>query len=401
MTDEELRDRLGAWARLIEAAPAPDIEVIRRRARRRLRRAAWTAAACAAALALAVSVVVPRLIAGTGAPADSGVPATGWHPAGPLAEPDAGPASAPYLVVLDIQRTGSPAVVYRVSASEPRPRPIATVPLPRPGVTMTDVAGAADDRTFVLVGTSFSGRSLVTRYYELQLGPDGRPGRLVTLRLAVPGPPPGGLGIAAISPDGTRLAVAAQTGGPATLVVLSLATGAVRTWTAPGRAAQLGSMSWDGSRRLAFLWTAAGSDHPELRLLDTSSGGSRLMTSSRLLIPATVRFGGYSGLAYAPVTAGGQAVFALMPEPLRPPAGPGSRLAVVAFSAGTGQPIRVIARAAQSGMGSYCGVVWADRSGRQLVTSCGYHLGSTKNGTFTLWSGRSFWYSLRGVPFAW
>ena len=66
MTDEELRDRLGTWARPIEAAPAPDMEVIRRRARRRLRRAAWTAAACAAVLALAVAVAVPQLMAGRG-----------------------------------------------------------------------------------------------------------------------------------------------------------------------------------------------------------------------------------------------------------------------------------------------------------------------------------------------
>ncbi|HUZ51730.1 MAG TPA: hypothetical protein VMU94_04295 [Streptosporangiaceae bacterium] len=80
------------------------------------------------------------------------------------------------------------------------------------------------------------------------------------------------------------------------------------------------------------------------------------MTSSRLLIPATVRLGGFSGLADPPITAAGMAVFALkpeplMPEPLRPPAGPGSLLAVVAFS--------------------------------------------------TRWSGRSIWYSLKDVPFAW
>ena len=401
MTDEELRDRLGAWARPIEAAPAPDMEVIRRRSRRRIRRVTAAAAACTAALVLAVTVAVPRLTAGPGSPPDSGTLAPGWHPAGPLASPDAGPASAPYLVVLDLQRTGSPAVVYRLSASQPRPRLIATVPLPRPGVTMTGVVGAADDRTFVLVGTSSSGRSPATRYYELRLGSDGRPGRLAALRLSVPGPPQGGLGMVAVSPDGTRLAVAAQTGGPARIVVISLATGAIRTWVAPVRAAQLGSMSWDGSRRLAFLWTAAGGDHPGLRLLDTASGGSSLMTSSQPLISPAVRFRGFSGLANAPVTAAGLTVLALMPEPLRPPAGPGSRLAVVAFSARTGQPVRVIAQATQSGMGSYCGVVWADRSGRQLVTSCGNDLGSTRNGVFTLWSGRSFWYSRRDVPFAW
>jgi hypothetical protein len=401
MTDEELRDRLGTWARPIEAAPAPDIEVIRRRARRRLRQAGWTAAACAAVLALTVTVAVPKLMAGSGSPAGTSTRATGWHRVGPLAGSAAGPASAPYLVVLDQQQTGSPAIVYRISARQPRPRLIATVPMPHPGVTLTNIVGAADDRTFVLVGTSFVGRSFVTSYYELRLGPDGKPVWLARLRFGVPGPPQGGLGTAAISPDGTRLAVAAQTGGPATIVVISLATGTARTWATPGHAAQLGAMSWDGSRRLAFLRTAPGSDHPELRLLDTASGGRNLMRASRPLIPATVRFGGYSGLAYGPVTAAGRVLFALMTEPLRPPAGPGNRLAVVAFPVRTGQPSRIIAQAPQSGMGSYCGVVWADRSGRQLVTSCGYDLGSTTDSGFTLWSRNSFWYSLRGVPFAW
>ena len=321
--------------------------------------------------------------------------------AGPLPDQDAGPASAPFLVVLDLQQAGSPAVVYRISQQQPRPRPVATVRMQGRGATFTGVVAAADDRTFVLTGTSQSGRSLVTRYYELRLRSDGMVGGIVPLSLRLPGAPPGGLGIAAISPDGTRLAVAGQTGGPATIVVVSLATGAVRTWVTPGPAGQIGSLSWDGSRQLAFLWTAPGGHRPGLRLLDTAAAGRSLLTSSRQLIAATVRLGRFAGLAYAPITATGSAVFALMAEPLRPPAGPGSRLAVVAFSPRTGQPVRVIAQAPQSGMGSYCGVVWADRSGRQLVTSCGYDLGSTENGRFTRWSGFSFWYSRKDVPFAW
>ena len=52
-------------------------------------------------------------------------------------------------------------------------------------------------------------------------------------------------------------------------------------------------------------------------------------------------------------------------------------------------------------MGSFCGVVWSDRSGRQLVTSCGYDLGSTRDGHFARWTSRSFWYNLKYVPFAW
>ena len=73
----------------------------------------------------------------------------------------------------------------------------------------------------------------------------------------------------------------------------------------------------------------------------------------------------------------------------------------MAFSARTGQPLRVVRQATRSGLGSYCGVVWAGRSGRQLVTSCGYDLGSITNGRFTSWSGHSFWTARQYVPFAW
>jgi hypothetical protein len=397
MTEEELRDRLGAWARPIESIPAPDVEVIRRRAGRRVRRAAAAVVASAAVAGLVLSVAVPRL----GSAPATRTRAAGWQPAGPLPGPDAWPASAPFLVVIDVQQAGSPAVVYRITERRPRPRPVAAVRMPGRDATFTDVAAAADDRTFLLTGTSRSGRSLVTRYFELRLRPDGKIGRLAALSLGLPGPPPGGLGISALSPDGTSFAFAAQAGGPATIDVVSLATGAVRTWVAPGQASQIGSLSWADSRQLAFMWTAPGSDSPEIRLLDATATGRSLLASSRRLIAATVRLGGFAGLAYARITAAGSEVFALMPELLRPPGDPGTRLAVVAFSSRTGQPVRVIAQASQSGMGSYCGVVWADRSGRQVVTSCGYELGSLRNARYMRWSGFSFWSSLKDVPFAW
>ena len=401
MTEEELRDRLGAWARPIESLPAPDIEVIRRRSGRRVRRAAAAVIAAAAVAGLVLGVAVPRLVAGTGSAPAARTGAAGWQPAGRPPGPGASPAGAPFLVALDLRRAGSPAVIYRISEQQPRPRPVAAVRMPGRDATFTDVAAAADDRTFLLTGTSRSGRSLVTRYFELRLRSDGKVGRLAALSLRLPGPPPGGLGMSALSPDGTRFAIAAQTGDPATIAVVSLATGAVRTWVAPGQAGQIGSLSWDSSRQLAFMWTAPGSDSPEVRLLDTTAADRSLLTSSRRLIAATVRLGGFAGLAYARITAAGHAVFALMPEPLRRPDGPGTRLAVVAFSSRTGQPVRVIAQATQSGMGTYCGIVWTDRSGRQLVTSCGYDLGSLRNGRYTRWSGFSFWSALKDVPFAW
>jgi len=394
MKDQDLRDRFAAWARPIESAQVPAIEIISRRARRRRRRIAVAGATAAATGCLALVVVLPIVSQRHSHPLAT---TTGWLPAGPLPGPGAGPATAPFFVMLDLQRDPTPAVVYRVSHGHPQPQRIATVRPPR-GVTLSDVTAAADDRTFLLTGNRFRGHTMVTRYYELKLNAAGRPGRLIPLRISLPARPEGGLGVAGLSPDGRSLAVVGQSGSGLTVGVVSLGTGAIRTWSAPGPAIQGLNLSWEDARRLALLWTPQHG-MPEIRVLDTSLRGGSLMTRSRLLVPATVRFGRFTGLLPAAITSTGREIFALMP--LHPPYGPGALTAVVEFSARTGRPDRVIAQSQESGMGSFCGVLWADRSGRQVVTSCGYRLGSSRGGHFTLWSGRSFWYSLKYVPFAW
>jgi hypothetical protein len=270
---------------------------------------------------------------------------------------------------------------------------------PPRGVTLTDVTASADDRTFLLTGNYLHGRSLVARYYELKLDAAGRPGRLILLRIAMAVCPSGGLGVAALSPDGRQLAVVGQTGRGLTVGVVSLDTGAVRTWSAPGPTTQLLLVSWEDARNLAVLWTPPGRGKPEIRVLDTAVRSGSLMTRSRLLVPATVRFGRFTGLIPASITSTGREIFALMP--LRPPYGPGTQTAVVEFSTRTGRPERVMTHSQESGMGSFCGVLWADRSGRQVVTSCGDRLGASRGGHFTRWSDRSFWYPLKSVPFAW
>jgi hypothetical protein len=341
-----------------------------------------------------LAVVLPGIAFGHGQPAT----ATGWRPAGSLPGQDAGPASAPYFVMLNLQLDPSPAVVYRASAAHPLPRRIATVSPPR-GVTLTDITATADDRTFLLTGNYFRGHTLLTRYYELRLSAAGRPGRLMPLRLRLPARPEGGLGVAALSPDGSKLAVVGQVRHGLSVRVVVLATGAVRAWPAPGPTTQLLMVSWQDDRKLAVLWTPPGTGKPQIRVLDTATAGGTLMQRSRPLVPARVRFGRYRGLSRAPITAAGQAVFALMSVPLR--GLPSRSLAVVEFSARTGRPERVITQSQEIGMRSLCGVLWADRSGRQVVTSCGNRVGSSRGGHYTSWSERSFWSSLKYVPFAW
>jgi Tol biopolymer transport system component len=65
---------------------------------------------------------------------------------------------------------------------------------------------------------------------------------------------------AAVSPDGRKLAVAVQSGGSqrGAIEVMTLATGAVTTWTAP-RSGWATQLSWARhGRELGFFWQMTG-----------------------------------------------------------------------------------------------------------------------------------------------
>jgi len=115
---------------------------------------------------------------------------------------------------------------------------LATIRPPKPYVTFVGVTGAADDRTFVLTAQSTLAGSLTSRnkFYYVRFNPADN---AVTLTLlALPGLPFSNYlsGSPALSPDGTRLAVASQE-GPAQIAVYSLPSGAVRVWVASDRSA--------------------------------------------------------------------------------------------------------------------------------------------------------------------
>lgn len=408
MKDEDLRALLLAWARPVESAPAPDLEIIRRRAQRRVRRIAAASLCGALVGCVALATLVPTLLRGSAEPRVNGARATGWLPPGPLIPADAGPASAPFAIILDPRVAGSPAVVYRVSRSMPRPRQLAVIRPPGRGLTFANVLAAGDNRTFLLAALSNAhGGNAPVRFYEESLDRQGSPGALIPLRLRLPGALPSP---AALTPDGSELAVVARSGPHARrLEVVTLATGAITSWLAGARPYQLVALSWQAGDKLVVLTSPPHGDSPRLSLLDTSRTRDRTFRSLRQIVPDSIRLGRFSGLAIGSVTATGSAtapgptIYALMSAPDQPvrSQGPGMALAVVAISERSGRPERIVSQAAVSGMGFQCGVLWADRSGRQVVTSCGNDLGSTRDGRFTLWSNRSFWYSLKDVPFAW
>jgi hypothetical protein len=162
------------------------------------------------------------------------------------------------------------------------------------GGTIVAVAAAADDRTFVLdeqkwvspnstASQSFQARS----FYLLRLSSSGQPAGLTKLPLTVDGFVTG----MALSPDGTKLAIAVQPNSAQPnleeLRVYALATGAVRTWSGSGIIGSGpedgASVSWtaDG-RRLAFDWFASTQGRQlGIWLLNLASSGSNLLADSR------------------------------------------------------------------------------------------------------------------------
>ena len=213
--------------------------------------------------------------------------------------------------------------------------------------TVVAVTAAADDRTFVLdtqpwgaANQSFAPRTFLL----LRLGLGGSELSQSRLAVSVPG---GQLMTGfALSPDGSKLAIAVQ---PDTdkrepdlteVKVITLATGATRTWTANGTIGfgpdDARSLSWAGDQRtLAFDWEGSGPG------VHTGSGSSmsrpaagRLLADSREAVTLVNQ-----SLSGAPVPvpstagAGSVAVTAIPPD-LEPATASGSWSA----SAGAASP---------------------------------------------------------------
>jgi len=145
---------------------------------------------------------------------------------------------------------------------------------PPAGQTVLAVTAAAGDQTFMLdtqpfVGTnSNANQNFEPRTFrELHLSPSGTIMSVSTPSVSVPrGQLMTGF---ALSPDGSRLAIAVQPDNNkrepdlTEVKVITLATGATQTWTANGTIGigpdDARSLSWTGDgRTLAFTWAAAG-----------------------------------------------------------------------------------------------------------------------------------------------
>ena len=312
MNTLEITERVRAAARAAADTVTPDsVPPLRlpsdrpSRARRRSRAFAsawgrWLApmAAAAAIVAVAVAMVtVGRTVTDrTGGPAPSSRP-------GPVRS---GPPPSSYVAAgrvpryyVSIESHGNPNfnssyAVVRATATGAALEVVA----PPTGQTVVAATAAADDRTFMLDTQPFAGANSNANqnfeprtFRELRLSPGGSILSLSTLSVSVPG---GQLMTGfALSPDGSKLAIAVQPDSNkrkpdlTEVKVITLATGATRTWTANGTIGfgpdDARSLSWAADERtLAFDWEGSGPGiHTGVWLLDLSAGGGSLLADSR------------------------------------------------------------------------------------------------------------------------
>jgi hypothetical protein len=236
-----------------------------------------------------------------------------------------------------------------------------------PGRPVWYPCGAApDDRTFLLCGAD--------QYWELRLGDDGKPQQMTgPADIPVAARNTGGGGPEfAVSP-GARLAADVTGTG---IMVLSLVTGATRSWTIPSGDGFATSLSWAGDRYVAFQFTSQSVDYDAggVRVLDTSSAATAALAASRLVISNEGTLAdGITGVFNPVITPDGSTILAA--------AWTGFNVAELAeFSARTGQLLAVLIPAAHMpGHGSPCQVLWTDASGAHLIAYC--NTGGVVNGT--------------------
>ncbi|MGH3256089.1 MAG: hypothetical protein ACRDOU_11990, partial [Streptosporangiaceae bacterium] len=219
---------------------------------------------------------------------------------------------------------------------------------------------APDDRTFLLCGAG--------QYDELRLGDDGKPQRTsapADIPVAARNTGSNGDPEFAVSPDARLAAVTTATGG---IMVLSLVTGATRSWTIPSADGYATGLSWAGDRYLAFQFYSQSRNKNSggVRVLDTRSAATAALTASRLIISNERKpSGGITGVFNPVITPDGSKIVA--------GAWTGFLVAELAeFSAQTGRLIAVLMPAAHMpGSGSPCQVLWTDPSGARMIAYCG------------------------------
>jgi hypothetical protein len=333
------------------------------------------------------------------------------------------------------EETGFSDKAYAVIRDRITGRTVATVRPPRPYITFIGITGAADDRAFVITAQSTIAGSLTSRdkFFYARFNPADD---AVTLTpLALPGlPVSNSFATAALSPDGTKLAVASQNGS-VQITVYSLPSGAAKTWSAnvsaplPFASDVVDLLSWSSTGILAFGWGGSSgyvfqNGHRKRDknlkspggeyLLNTNMAGGSLLADSRdaLCLAQSAPSSAYAGSAYdGYLTPDGTKIITPVAQPIpvgetppscneapqpsvaQPtPVGPGvpAAAALEEFSATTGQAVSVIDTSRSHGAGADSEIFWSNPSGSVLIVRGKLRPGPKSPWVFGVLSGGEF-----------
>jgi hypothetical protein len=235
---------------------------------------------------------------------------------------------------------------------------IVTARPPAPFHTFAAIAGAADDRTFVLAARPVAGSVMrnsqnIEKLFRARLNP--AKGTLTITPLPIPEFTPATLlyGMA-LSPDGNELAVELATGRyhyQLQIRIYSLAGKLLNSWESNGAPAILqpnpGNMSWAGTGVLAINWMHITRNarntgtvwQSGVWLLNTHAAGGNLAGQSRLIVPGNALPGFYV-VGDGVLSSNGETISAICYDPGQTV----DRWKVEEFSAATGRPIRALWR---------------------------------------------------------
>ena len=252
--------------------------------------------------------------------------------------------SAPHFVVA-VRRSGTAVVVRDLLSGKVVDD---TMPPPR-GRRFQQVA-AASKGTFIV---SAEGQGQVV-FYRLRLTSQGHAAEFTALPRALTGASTPWSDMA-VSADGTRVGYVTYRGTTGRIEVLSLTSGARRTWTTRSRG-RIGSLSWAGGA-LSYVWAPLGPSGRfggrQVRVLDTGSAPGDL-SASRLVLALP------KGGEAAVLGRDGRTVVTGVSEP--------AGLALTVFSTADGRRVRVLRRFA--GAGGLARLV-ADGTGEHLLAASG------------------------------
>jgi hypothetical protein len=254
-------------------------------------------------------------------------------------------------------------------------------------------AAAADDRTFVFAagvppkaGTSAFDWGPIS-FYRLVLSRSGHPGPLVRLPIPSEKAPISGL---AVSPDGSKFAVSFLGTGSrpvgSNIKVYSLATGAGREWTWPGKGwigsitisvGGTGEMSWEANNRTllfeAGINVKGGGWTFQLRLLDTATPGGSLLAASTLIPIPGGQLGGHPVPPHLPFRIPGIPIITgdgtklVTPTFRNAPPPKAFDFMISELSVRTGKPVQMLYRVRTGFEGDSPAVYWVNNTGTAMI----------------------------------